>query len=330
MAKAEVYRIVLAQNPATLWTDLGIQNERWIEKKAAEARQDGQDTEDESIPLGWTEQETVELESIILVSPFESHPESTLIYSSPASHDGSSVPLSLDSDESRIEYDAQSDDSTTAETQTILPHRGRRRGGWREREARTRGEREAHEDWRRGNQSSEGNSVRLSPLIPRNEELTVLCDRFARLAFIQAYRERSANPPSIAPPPAPAAATANSSVTSIRLTVNNPATGSRAVVAAPSTYEDTRKRNKKKKVSTGAATESDGTPGPPSTKRIKKATHAGSVEAADESFDRDRAAAERKRVAGQKKRAEAKASKGKKKKGDYTGGSSSKYSSWAS
>ena len=330
MAKAEVYRIVLSQNPATLWTDLAIQNERWIEKEVAELQGDGpNDTDDIVRPPGWTEEETVELESIILVSCFPTARGPILIVLLPASDNGPSMPLAIDSGHPSIQYDAASDDVTTAETKEILSHRGCGRGGWREREARTRREGEVDEDWRRGNQPSKGDSVRFAnPRISLCQLIIPVC-RFARLAFIQAYRERQANPPTIAPPAPPAAPAANSSVTSIRLTVNNPATGSRAVVPSTS-HDDTRKRTKKKKISTGAATESDGTPGPPTTKRIKKSTHViSAADAADESFDKERAAAERKRVAGQKKRAELKASKEKKKKGDYMGPSSSKYS-WAS
>ena len=154
MAKAEVYRIVLAQNSATLWTDLAIQNERWIEKKATEAREDKQDDEDDEINRGWTEEETVELESRILVSLIVSYSLSVLIRRLLASDDGTTVSFTVDSGDSRIEYDAQSNDLATAETEEILSYRRCGRGGWRERETGTRGEREVDEDWRRRHQSS--------------------------------------------------------------------------------------------------------------------------------------------------------------------------------
>lgn len=294
MAKAEVYRIVLSQNPATLWTDLAIQNERWIEKEVAELQGDGpNDTDDIVRPPGWTEEETVELESIILLRTM--------------------APLCLSPS-----IQATRVSNTMLRATTLRPPK-------RKRFCHTE---DADEE---GGESEKREREEREKLMKIGDEgiSRARGTAFARLAFIQAYRERQANPPTIAPPAPPAAPAANSSVTSIRLTVNNPATGSRAVVPSTS-HDDTRKRTKKKKISTGAATESDGTPGPPTTKRIKKSTHViSAADAADESFDKERAAAERKRVAGQKKRAELKASKEKKKKGDYMGPSSSKYS-WAS
>lgn len=56
-AKAEVYRIVLAPNPATLWTDLSIASRRIEAEALAAGRQE----------VGWTEDEAVEIESVILV-----------------------------------------------------------------------------------------------------------------------------------------------------------------------------------------------------------------------------------------------------------------------
>jgi hypothetical protein len=64
-SKAEVYRIVLAPNPGTLWTELGIMSRR-IEE---EARNEGRDD-----VVGWTEEEALEIEAVILVrSLFPSH-----------------------------------------------------------------------------------------------------------------------------------------------------------------------------------------------------------------------------------------------------------------
>lgn len=58
MSRAEVYRIVLAPNPATLWTELGIMSRRMEQEAAAEGRED---------TVGWTEEEALEAESVILV-----------------------------------------------------------------------------------------------------------------------------------------------------------------------------------------------------------------------------------------------------------------------
>lgn len=55
-SKAEVYRIVLAPNPATLWTELSIASRKMEQEAAAAGRNE----------VGWTEDEAVEIESIIL------------------------------------------------------------------------------------------------------------------------------------------------------------------------------------------------------------------------------------------------------------------------
>ncbi|PRQ70249.1 hypothetical protein AAT19DRAFT_11481 [Rhodotorula toruloides] len=59
MSRAEVYRIVLAPNPATLWTELGIMSRRMEQEAAAERRED---------TVGWTEEEALEVESVILTN----------------------------------------------------------------------------------------------------------------------------------------------------------------------------------------------------------------------------------------------------------------------
>ena len=56
-SKAEVYRIVLAPNPATLWTELSIASRKMEQEAAAAGRNE----------VGWTEDEAVEIESVILV-----------------------------------------------------------------------------------------------------------------------------------------------------------------------------------------------------------------------------------------------------------------------
>lgn len=58
VSKAEVYRIVLAPNPGTLWTELGIMSRRIEEEARAEGRDD---------VVGWTEEEALEIEAVILV-----------------------------------------------------------------------------------------------------------------------------------------------------------------------------------------------------------------------------------------------------------------------
>lgn len=60
-SKAEVYRIVLGPNPATLWTELGIMERRMIEESEKE--------EGAEPAVGWTEEEAVEIEAVILVRP---------------------------------------------------------------------------------------------------------------------------------------------------------------------------------------------------------------------------------------------------------------------
>lgn len=55
--KFELFRIVLAPNPSSLWTQLGIQERKDAEKLGPLAR-------------AWTEDEMVEMEATILVRPF--------------------------------------------------------------------------------------------------------------------------------------------------------------------------------------------------------------------------------------------------------------------
>ncbi|GAA5977647.1 hypothetical protein JCM11641_006888 [Rhodosporidiobolus odoratus] len=55
--KAEVYRIVLVPNQATLWTELGIMSRRMEDEARAEGREDA---------VAWTEEEALEIEAVIL------------------------------------------------------------------------------------------------------------------------------------------------------------------------------------------------------------------------------------------------------------------------
>lgn len=69
-SKAEIFRIVLGPNPATLWTQLGI-----MERKKAEEEAEAQEATGAGAagprrrPL--TEEEAVEVEAMILVRPGE-------------------------------------------------------------------------------------------------------------------------------------------------------------------------------------------------------------------------------------------------------------------
>jgi len=63
-AKAEVYRIVLAPNPATLWTEIGILNRKREEDRVAKA--EGPVAGPSSRP--WSEDDAVQIEATILVS----------------------------------------------------------------------------------------------------------------------------------------------------------------------------------------------------------------------------------------------------------------------
>lgn len=54
-SKAEVYRIVLCPNPATLWTEIGLMDRKWQGEK------------EEEDAVGLTEEEAVEIEAMILV-----------------------------------------------------------------------------------------------------------------------------------------------------------------------------------------------------------------------------------------------------------------------
>lgn len=51
---------MLGPNPATLWTELGIMERRMIEESEKD--------EDAEPSAGWTEEEAVEIEAVILVS----------------------------------------------------------------------------------------------------------------------------------------------------------------------------------------------------------------------------------------------------------------------
>ncbi|SCV74064.1 BQ2448_6496 [Microbotryum intermedium] len=155
-SRAEVYRIVLGPNPATLWTELGIMDRRIRETAEENAAEGGVESE----TLGWTEEEAVEIEAIILAR--------------------TTAPLCLSPSlqTSRIA------NSMLRATTPRPPKRKRSRAA---------SEGEAEED---------GEDV-LRREREEHEKMMKLGDEgvsrgrghaFARLAFIQSYRERQNNP----------------------------------------------------------------------------------------------------------------------------------------
>ncbi|CEQ40344.1 SPOSA6832_01980, partial [Sporobolomyces salmonicolor] len=154
--KAEVYRIVLAPNPATLWTELGIMSKRM----EAEARAEGKDDF-----VGWTEEEAVELESVILNRTMPPLCLSPSIQTSRIANSMLRATTLRPPKRKRFCSDECEDDADGEE--------GQKR------------EREEHE--RLMKIGDEG--------MPRTKG-----PAFSRLAFIQAYRERQSNPALTAQP----------------------------------------------------------------------------------------------------------------------------------
>ncbi|KDE03039.1 hypothetical protein MVLG_06429 [Microbotryum lychnidis-dioicae p1A1 Lamole] len=155
-ARAEVYRIVLGPNPATLWTELGIMDRRIRETAEEDAAEGGVEPE----TLGWTEEEAVEIEAIILAR--------------------TTAPLCLSPSlqTSRIA-------NSMLRATTLRPPKRKR--------SRAASEGETGED---------GEDV-LRREREEHEKMMKLGDEgvsrgrghaFARLAFIQSYRERQNNP----------------------------------------------------------------------------------------------------------------------------------------
>ncbi|GAA6002346.1 hypothetical protein JCM10207_001075 [Rhodosporidiobolus poonsookiae] len=156
-SKAEVYRIVLVPNQATLWTELGIMSRRIEEEAAAEGRDDA---------VGWTEEEALEIESVIL------------------NRTAPPLCLSPSMQTSRIA-------NSMLRATTLRPPKRKRfcsAGDCEEDEEGEEGqkrEREAHEKLMKV--GDEG--------VPRTRG-----PAFSRLAFIQSYRERQNNPTLAAQP----------------------------------------------------------------------------------------------------------------------------------
>lgn len=136
--KAEVYRIVLGPNPATLWTELGILSSRIEDEAIAQGREGGGE--------GFSQEQAVKMEAVILVRsssivilcpvlfllPIErrmktDNPHFLIPFAFPCivsheieSYTPSSLPRPIDSNISNRKLDVTSHDPPTSETQTLL------------------------------------------------------------------------------------------------------------------------------------------------------------------------------------------------------------------
>ncbi|BGP39914.1 Transcription factor spt20 [Rhodotorula kratochvilovae] len=156
-SKAEVYRIVLAPNPATLWTDLGIMSRRIEEEAQAEGRED---------VVGWTEEEALEIEAVVLNRTMPPLCLSPSLQTSRIANSMLRATTLRPPKRKRFCSTGECDDGDDGEE-------GQKR------------EREEHEKLMKV--GDEG--------VPRTRG-----PAFSRLAFIQAYRERQANPTLAAQP----------------------------------------------------------------------------------------------------------------------------------
>ncbi|GAA6002229.1 Spt20p [Rhodotorula paludigena] len=282
-SKAEVYRIVLAPNPATLWTELGIMSKR-IEQEAQAEGRDG--------VVGWTEEEALEIESVILNRTMPP------------------LCLSPSMQTSRIA-------NSMLRATTLRPPK-------RKRFCSTGDCDDADEDGEEGQKREKEEHEKLMKVgdegVPRTRG-----PAFSRLAFIQAYRERQANPTLAAQP--------GSSATSIRLggaTPGGPAAHPPAVQAARGTPQPSRAgspavsavsgRPHKKKVLPGADAMSDSGSGVSTAvntaaqqkKVAKLAAQANDPTLPLDPVERERVLAERKKAQAQQKKAQAQKRKEKK------------------
>ncbi|KAK4047739.1 Transcription factor spt20 [Microbotryomycetes sp. JL201] len=263
-SKAEVYRIVLGPNPATLWTDMGIMERRMIKESQAT---------DNPLVFGWTEEEAVEVEAVLL--------------------NRTTAPLCL----SPSLQTTRIANSMLGATSLRPPKRKRPRDGEQEEEL------DEEEGLRREREEYERMMKLGDEGIGRGRS-----HAFARLAFIQAYRERQNNP---------APAQGGPGVTSIRITA---AQGSgHSTAAASPAATGVRKGGS---VAPDGASEA-GTPGPSAgsfgygnaAAQIKKVKKSTSVDPNDPTLPTDPAEREReleKRRKAAKKRADAKLRKEKK------------------
>ncbi|KAK4056874.1 Transcription factor spt20 [Microbotryomycetes sp. JL221] len=274
-SKAEVYRIVLVPNPATLWTELGIMERRLVKESQAT---------DNPLPFGWTEEEAVEVEAVIVTSRIAN--------------------------------------SMLRATQLRPPKRKRSREGDTDEEL------DEEEGLRREREEYERMMKLGDEGVGRGRS-----HAFARLAFIQAYRERQNNPAMAAGQAHTGAS--GSGVTSIRITAPNHGSGTSTAAASPAASAVPRKKKAGSLAPDGSEA---GTPGPstgsfglqnfnaqaaamaaaaaaggvPQVKKVKKST---SVDPNDPTLPTDPAEREReleKRRKAAKKRADAKLRKEKK------------------
>ncbi|GAA5946005.1 hypothetical protein JCM10213_005444 [Rhodosporidiobolus nylandii] len=149
-SKAEVYRIVLVPNQATLWTELGIMSRRIEEEALAEGRVDA---------VGWTEEEALEIESVVL------------------NRTAPALCLSPSIQTSRIA-------NSMLRATTLRPPKRKRFCSTGECD---------NEDGEEGQKREQEEHEKLMKVgdegVPRTKG-----PAFSRLAFIQAYRERQNNP----------------------------------------------------------------------------------------------------------------------------------------
>ncbi|KAM0787702.1 hypothetical protein ACM66B_003762 [Microbotryomycetes sp. NB124-2] len=268
-SKAEVYRIVLGPNPATLWTDMGIMERRMVKESQST---------DNPLVFGWTEEEAVEVEAVIL--------------------NRTTAPLCL----SPSLQTTRIANSMLGATSLRPPKRKRARDGEQEEEL------DEEEGLKREREEYERMMKLGDEGIGRGRS-----HAFARLAFIQAYRERQNNPA------AASATQGGSGVTSIRITAAQNS-GHSTAAASPAASGLARKGGS---VAPDGASEA-GTPGPSAgtfgyagaaaapVKKVKKST---STDPNDPTLPTDPVEREReleKRRKAAKKRADAKLRKEKK------------------
>ncbi|GAA6050189.1 hypothetical protein JCM3770_000445 [Rhodotorula araucariae] len=273
-SKAEVYRIVLAPNPATLWTDLGIMSRRIEQEAQAEGRED---------VVGWTEEEALEIEAVVLNRTMPPLCLSPSIQTSRIANSMLRATTLRPPKRKRFCSTGECDDGDEGEE---LQKR----------------EREEHEKLMMvGNEG-----------VPRTRG-----PAFSRLAFIQAYRERQANPTLAAQPGA--------NPTSIRLggahgggaaaagiTPKPSRAGSPAMSAASG-----RPPHKKARGGDGMSDSGSGIGGAVSTAQQQKKAAKLAAQANDPSLpldpvERERVLAERRRVQQVQKKAQAQKRKEKK------------------
>ncbi|BGP02618.1 Transcription factor spt20 [Rhodotorula toruloides] len=271
MSRAEVYRIVLAPNPATLWTELGIMSRRMEQEAAAERRED---------TVGWTEEEALEVESVILNRTMPP------------------LCLSPSMQTNRVA-------NSMLRATTLRPPKRKRFC--------SSGDCEDDEDGEEGQKKEREEHEKLMKVgdegVPRTKG-----PAFSRLAFIQAYRERQNNPTLAAQPGSSATSIRLGGASAAAAAaqggpVPTPRGQSRAVSPAASTASG---RPQKKKAGDGMSDSGSAIGGAINTaaQQKKAAQLAGQVQ---DPAERERAILEKKRIQQQQKRAQAARRKERKK-----------------